>query len=329
LVVKIIPSQTSFIDFDKRTNDSSSMKKLISPAAAAPAVLGPMISSSCAYYYCFFLFLFTVVSRSSWAWKHDSPTSAFVTTIPLTTTKKGSAYSSDSALLVPSCLLLPKSSSRRRRRSSLLSPLPSTVFTAQDGSSSSKDNNEDATDDKQQQQEQEQQEQVVITTDSPIIKPSSYLDQNLTNDERSIVNIVRTRSPSVACVSSFSIPTRSNNRKKRNRPSSTSSPGKSNQELPVGSVSLGSGSAFAISSDGYLITNYHVIERAYQIQQTSIRLEEFQTNITKALKSSFPPCPFYSTFPYYPATSSTSLRLSQILFGDQHPLTYCACITRT
>jgi S1-C subfamily serine protease len=155
------------------------------------------------------------------------------------------------------------------------------------------------------QQQQQQQQQVVITTDSPIVTPSSFLDQNLTNDERSIVNIVRTRSPSVACVSCYSIPTSTNafNARQRFNSRSSSSRRRNDQnksktndstttsktkEPPVGSISLGSGSAFAISSDGYLITNYHVIERAYQMQQTSIRLEEFQNNITRAMESYLP-----------------------------------------
>lgn len=136
----------------------------------------------------------------------------------------------------------------------------------------------------------------VITSDSPIVTPSSYLDQNLTNDERSIVNIVRSRSPSVACVSCYSVPTSRGAAVTTMRKSKNSN--KPPKEPPMGSVSLGSGSAFAISSDGYLLTNYHVIQRAYQIQQANHRLEELQNNITQAIETTFPflPTPLTSSF---------------------------------
>jgi len=54
---------------------------------------------------------------------------------------------------------------------------------------------------------------------------------------------------------------------------------------PSGSQSLGTGSAFSVTSDGYLLTNYHVIERAYQMEQSSIRIESFYKNITERLPS--------------------------------------------
>jgi S1-C subfamily serine protease len=117
----------------------------------------------------------------------------------------------------------------------------------------------------------------VIKTDSFIATKSSNLDKNLTSDERSIVNIVRARSPSVACVTSYAIPARSStNTRRRDRSQTPAVP-------PAGSTSLATGSAFSVTSDGYLLTNYHVIERAYQMQQSSIQLESFYKNITQKI----------------------------------------------
>ncbi|GFH51693.1 hypothetical protein CTEN210_08169 [Chaetoceros tenuissimus] len=121
-------------------------------------------------------------------------------------------------------------------------------------------------------------EDAVIKTDSFITTKSSELDKNLTSDERSIVNLVRLRSPSVVSVSSYAIPT-VNRRRQRNSL-------KKKEVPPVGSQGLGSGSAFFITDDGYLLTNYHVIERAYQMQQSSMKVEEFYQNVTQNLKNS-------------------------------------------
>lgn len=122
-----------------------------------------------------------------------------------------------------------------------------------------------------------------ITTDSFITTKSSNLDKNLTSDERSVVNIVRSRSPSVASVTSYAVPinvrTTSRNRGRTQSPKSAKE-----QIPPVGSTGLGSGSAFSITDDGYLLTNYHVIERAYQMQQSSIKIDEFYQNITQKVQ---------------------------------------------
>jgi S1-C subfamily serine protease len=49
-------------------------------------------------------------------------------------------------------------------------------------------------------------------------------------------------------------------------------------------MGLGSGSAFTITEDGYLLTNYHVIERAYRInknrQEVYDVVDSFLTNLT-------------------------------------------------
>lgn len=102
------------------------------------------------------------------------------------------------------------------------------------------------------------------------------LERNLTSSERSITGVVRTVGPSVAFVTSV-WPNMPGSRSRRRTTSSTS--------LPQGQ-SLGSGSGFVVESDGYVVTNYHVIERAYQIQsmkhETQDQLEAFFQNITCA-----------------------------------------------
>mmetsp|Transcript_32170 Transcript_32170/g.37501 ORF Transcript_32170/g.37501 Transcript_32170/m.37501 type:complete len:524 (+) Transcript_32170:205-1776(+) len=122
-----------------------------------------------------------------------------------------------------------------------------------------------------------------LTTDSILTTKSNMLEKNLDADERTVVDVVRRRGPSVAYVSSYSIPTRSRTSRRRN--SDTSSKNNNNNNIkqgpPPGSVSLGSGSAFAISSDGYVLTNYHVIQRAYEMQQQQIALESFMQNVTQ------------------------------------------------
>lgn len=79
--------------------------------------------------------------------------------------------------------------------------------------------------------------------------PSSVLDEDASPEERTVMNVFRRCSPSVAYVTSTS----SNRR------------------------SLGSGSGFVVHPAGYLVTNFHVIERAYQMQQ----VEETIQNITE------------------------------------------------
>jgi len=155
-----------------------------------------------------------------------------------------------------------------------------------------------------------------IVTDSVLTTKSSNLDENLTKDERSVVNVVRTRGPSVVCVSSYNVPRDNVNsrRRRRQRRGGTSSrddsdydiapKNNSKQQPPRGSSSLGSGSGFFISSNGiddanndstsftndqgYLLTNYHVIERAYQLQETERRVEDFYQNVTKAVNNILP-----------------------------------------
>ena len=117
---------------------------------------------------------------------------------------------------------------------------------------------------------------ILLQTDTILTTKSSILDKNLTNDERSVVNVVRLRGPSVAYVTSYAIPTTNNNNNNQNNKNN-----KKSQSVPRQSTPLGSGSAFAISSDdGYFVTNYHVIEGAYKMQQNEELLDLFIYNIT-------------------------------------------------
>lgn len=81
--------------------------------------------------------------------------------------------------------------------------------------------------------------------------PISELEQDLTPSERSVTSVVRNCGPAVAYVESIAGPI-TNTIKKGAHPSGRS---------------LGSGSGFQVSTDGYVCTNYHVIERAYTTQQ--------------------------------------------------------------
>ena len=56
---------------------------------------------------------------------------------------------------------------------------------------------------------------------------------------------------------------------------------------PPGSASIGSGSGLVISEDGYVLTNCHVLERAYDMtlvseEQTRTQLSSFQTLLIKS-----------------------------------------------
>lgn len=101
---------------------------------------------------------------------------------------------------------------------------------------------------------------------SAIKVPASELESKLSDGERTNVRVARQAGPSVAFVTS--IWPRGNNTTtttaSRNGNNNLDAGSKKNN-LPPGQ-GLGSGSAFVVDADGYLVTNYHVIERAYQLQ---------------------------------------------------------------
>ena len=94
--------------------------------------------------------------------------------------------------------------------------------------------------------------------------PAEELEKSLSEEERTVVGVVRSRGPSVAYVTSILPGSRGSGR----RSSSTSA----NSNLPPGQ-SLGTGSGFVVEQDGYLVTNYHVIERAYLVQNRAETIE--------------------------------------------------------
>ena len=106
------------------------------------------------------------------------------------------------------------------------------------------------------------------------------LEKDLTPGERSITGVVRKCGPSVALVRSV-LPSASSNRnsnsRRRNRrrppPRSRSKDSPNNDNLPRGS-DLGSGSGFLVSNEGYICTNFHVIEQAYSIRRNAEMAED-------------------------------------------------------
>eukprot|EP00956_Cyclotella_meneghiniana_P003201 scaffold3932_cov87-Cyclotella_meneghiniana.AAC.5 len=113
--------------------------------------------------------------------------------------------------------------------------------------------------------------------DGRISIPSTELDDalGLTQDEKTVVNVHRICSPSVVYITSV-----------LKSPTSTTNKLQSNTDktrLPRGTA-LGSGSGFVIdttSSSCYVITNYHVIQRAYEANQMKTRYDAFVNNLGK------------------------------------------------
>ncbi|KAL7503221.1 hypothetical protein ACHAXN_001039 [Cyclotella atomus] len=111
-----------------------------------------------------------------------------------------------------------------------------------------------------------------------------YESLGLTTDEKTVVNIHRVCSPSVVYVAS--VLKQPSSRQRRQQPDANNKP------LPRGTA-LGSGSGFIIdttSTSHYIITNYHVIQRAYEANQMKLNYETFLNNlsgnITKVLGQS-------------------------------------------
>lgn len=138
-----------------------------------------------------------------------------------------------------------------------------------------------------------------FTASTPLTAKASETVKNLTEDERTVVNLFRLRGPSVACVSSYSVPTIATQSKRRKSPTNDK------RSPPPGSTSLGSGSAFSISSDGYLMTNYHVVQRAFQIKESQRIYGEFVTNVTSSQ-------PLLNLFNFNNRTSTSFRSSSQV-----------------
>jgi len=104
------------------------------------------------------------------------------------------------------------------------------------------------------------------------------LEKDLTPSERSVTSVVRRCGASVAFVTSV-WPTSSSGDNANDSMKTKNLQG----QLPPGQ-SLGSGSGFVVSPDGYLCTNFHVIERAYTLQTNADAakrlLDQFAGNFT-------------------------------------------------
>jgi S1-C subfamily serine protease len=108
--------------------------------------------------------------------------------------------------------------------------------------------------------------------------PAEELEDGLTPPEKAVIRVVRRASPSVAFVTSIWPTTSAAPRQRRRSPSNRDT------NLPPGQ-SLGSGSGFVVEADGYIVTNYHVIERAYRLQETRAQsvqqMQEFMGNVSQ------------------------------------------------
>jgi S1-C subfamily serine protease len=112
---------------------------------------------------------------------------------------------------------------------------------------------------------------------SSVSVPISELEKDLTPAERSITSVVRKCGPSVAYVTTV-------------YPASTTSGSLRQSQTENGTPSgrsLGSGSGFQVTP-GYVCTNYHVIERAYSIQQSFKNLDTMIDQIARDATALFP-----------------------------------------
>jgi len=117
-----------------------------------------------------------------------------------------------------------------------------------------------------------------------VVIPSTKLDDamGLSPEERTVVNIHRICSPSVVYVTSVLKPPSSTSYYQRRQNTQLN-----NRKLPRGTA-LGSGSGFVIdiASDGssyYIVTNYHVVQRAYEANQMMMNYDMFWKNVTTDL----------------------------------------------
>mmetsp|Transcript_43758 Transcript_43758/g.106121 ORF Transcript_43758/g.106121 Transcript_43758/m.106121 type:complete len:522 (+) Transcript_43758:2152-3717(+) len=138
-------------------------------------------------------------------------------------------------------------------------------------------------------------------TDSALRLPAvavsvDELEKDLTPAERSVTSVVRNCGPAVAFITSV-LPepasnnnNNNNNRRRRRRapspPNDDDSTGNNNSPAP--GESLGSGSGFVVAQDGYLATNYHVIERAYTVRTSAERIESMIDQLAGNITEKFP-----------------------------------------
>uniref|UniRef100_A0A7S2HB65 PDZ domain-containing protein n=1 Tax=Helicotheca tamesis TaxID=374047 RepID=A0A7S2HB65_9STRA len=143
---------------------------------------------------------------------------------------------------------------------------------------------------------------------------ASELTADMSDEERSVIDVFRKCGPSVSYVTSvMNRPAMTSTRDRRRGMYRSEGNAKEDEkkrrdkaEKPSGTP-LGSGSGFIVESDGYLVTNYHVIQRAYQmndnVKQYNKQVDDLISNSTKRL-GPFADNPFVSSL-----TNRTSERL--------------------
>jgi len=137
----------------------------------------------------------------------------------------------------------------------------------------------------------------------PFAVGTEELDEDLSEEEKTIINVYRSVGPSVAFVTSTRRTgkrgggKRSGLRRGKEDAESKENDAQNNtrQDIKPDGTSLGSGSGFVVCSDGYLVTNYHVIERAFTIttaiNRYNSQIDQLVGNATASLGTS----PFLST----------------------------------
>ena len=134
-----------------------------------------------------------------------------------------------------------------------------------------------------------------------IAVPASELDAELTKEERNVVSVVRSSGPAVAYVTSVqpffeSTSTsigRNDRRSRYRRRRQATAPSSAKNDTSLGQLprgqSLGSGSGFIVDTEGYLVTNYHVIEAAYQRIAAAKSVEKMVDGLVSNFTSSLAP----------------------------------------
>ena len=144
--------------------------------------------------------------------------------------------------------------------------------------------------------------------EGPFAVGTAELDEDLSEEEKAIINVYRSVGPSVAFVTSTRRTGRRGGGKRsgRRRGESTNKKGdteskedddqnNARKDIKPDGTSLGSGSGFVVSEDGYLITNHHVIKKSYDIitaiSRYNSQIDQLVGNATASLGTS----PLFST----------------------------------
>ena len=136
---------------------------------------------------------------------------------------------------------------------------------------------------------------------------ASSLERNLKSDqERAIVRVARASQPSIAYITSVLIPPPATS----SRSSSAAASSTTTTALPRNGRPLGSGSAFVVDRRGYIVTNYHVIEMAYDLQQQQQYMQSLYYNMTSSLPTLS--CPRFTNFTANAITNDLPTMLSPI-----------------